>query len=118
MGHWIKILADETIDKKTVLYEGRVAGHVVSFEWSGKREVGYWIGKEYWGKGIATQALSEFLPLVWERPLYAWVAKHNLASIRVLQKCGFTIADEDSGSYDGSGEEVEGYILTLAEKEK
>ncbi len=118
VAHWIKVLADESIAKKTILYDGVVAGHVVGFEWSGKREVGYWIGKEYWGKGVATQALSDFLLHIKERPLYAWVAKHNVASIRVLQKCGFTVAGEDSGSSDVSDEEVEGYILILREKEK
>jgi len=115
MAHWIGVLSDESITKKTILLNGQVAGHVVSFVWSGKREVGYWIGKEFWGKGIATQALSEFLRHVKERPLYARVAKHNIASLRVLEKCGFTITGEDSGSSDAPGEEGEGFILTLAQ---
>lgn len=51
--------------------------------------VGYWIAKEHWGKGIATQMLSQFLRIVPDRPLHAHVAKHNLGSIRVLEKCGF-----------------------------
>ncbi len=58
--------------------------------------MGYWLGREYWGKGIATRALSLFLDQVTARPLYAYVAKHNLASIRVLQKCGFTITSEEA----------------------
>ncbi len=44
MAHWAKILADESVTKKTVLFDGRVAGNVVSFENSGEREVGYWMG--------------------------------------------------------------------------
>ena len=43
-----------------------------------------------WGRGIASEALAEFLHLEQSRPLYAGVAPHNIASIRVLQKCGFT----------------------------
>jgi RimJ/RimL family protein N-acetyltransferase len=59
--HWTKILADETVIKRTVLFNGRVAGNVVSFEQECEQEVGYWIGREYWGKGVATEALSQFL---------------------------------------------------------
>jgi RimJ/RimL family protein N-acetyltransferase len=108
MEHWAKILGDETVITKTILFDGRVAGNVVSWQQSGEREVGYWIGKEYWGKGIATQALSEFLGHVTARPLYAHVAKHNVASIRVLEKCGFTISGEGA-----PGEEAEELVLIL-----
>ena len=69
----------------------------MSFEQSGEPQVGYWIGKEYWGKGVATRALWEFLGHVKARPLYAHVAKHNIASARVLEKCGFTICGKDKG---------------------
>jgi RimJ/RimL family protein N-acetyltransferase len=92
-AHWAKILADETGLKKTVVVDGQAAGHLVSFVRDGKREVGYWLDRAFWGRGIATQALSAFLQLERRRPLYAGVAKHNLASIRVLEKCGFTLPD-------------------------
>lgn len=117
MSHWIRILADATIIKKTILVDGYVAGNVVSFGHFGKREVGYWLGRQYWGKGVATRALSEFLGHVKERPLYARVAKYNIASIRVLEKCGFTISGEDRGGSDASGEEVEEFILVLRANE-
>lgn len=100
VAHWTKILADETVTKKTILFGGRVAGNVVSFENSGEREVGYWIGSEYWGKGVATEALSQFLGHAEaRRPLHAAVAKHNVGSIRVLEKCSFTIVGEEDGEY-------------------
>src|ERR1051325_8663729 len=54
MLHWAKILADETVTTKTILVDGQVAGNLVSWEQSGDRDVGYWVGKEYWGRGIAT----------------------------------------------------------------
>jgi RimJ/RimL family protein N-acetyltransferase len=112
-AHWTKILGDETITKKTILFDGHVAGNIVSFEQGGKPQVGYWIGKEYWGKGIATKALSKFLGYVEARPLYAHVAKLNIASIRVLEKCGFKICGEDKGFSNAGGEEVEEFILKL-----
>lgn len=103
--HWAKILADDASLIKTVVVDGQVAGNVLSFTRDGKREVGYWIDREYWGRGVATAALSAFLRLEQTRPLYAGVAKHNVASLRVLQKCRFTFlrsADEESEDGDDS----------------
>ena len=88
--HWAKLLADEKNLAKTILVGDEVAGHIGSWTSDGKREIGYWIDRALWGRGIATEALSAFLRLEQTRPLYAGVAKHNTASIRVLQKCGFT----------------------------
>lgn len=105
MAHWARIMADESNILKTILEGDRVTGNIVSWEHDGRREVGYWLGREFWGKGIATRALSLFLEQVTARPLYAHVIKHNRASIRVLQKCGFTLIGEE-------GDEV---ILILRE---
>ena len=112
--HWAKIRADESILIKTILYNGQVAGSVTTFVQFGEREVSYWLGREFWGKGIATQALTEFLRYVDERPLYARAAKDNIASIRVLQKCGFVIVGEDKGFANARGQEIEEYILELS----
>ena len=98
LAHWAKILADGNVTKKTILFDRRVAGSVVSFENHGEREVGYWIGREYWGRGVATEALSQFLRCEEaRRPLCAVVAEHNVASIRVLKKHGFTIVGGEDG---------------------
>jgi RimJ/RimL family protein N-acetyltransferase len=67
----------------------------MSFEMEGKREVGYWVGREYWGKGIATKALKKFLEYEKRRPLYGYVAIHNKGSRRVLEKCGFEFYAEE-----------------------
>jgi len=88
-AHWRKILADDSVIKKTIVHEGEVAGNLGSWEQDGRRLVGYWIGREFWGKGLATRALAEFVDLVSDRPLHAWVATSNVGSIRVLEKCGF-----------------------------
>jgi RimJ/RimL family protein N-acetyltransferase len=105
MEHWhVKILGDPTVEKRAIVYAGEVVGHIGCFDRDGKREIGYWIAREHWGKGIATEAVSRFLAQVAERPLYAGVAKHNLASLRVLEKCGFTIVEE---------EEPDGVLLVL-----
>ena len=93
--HWAKILADESCLKKTIVADGKVVGNIGSWTSDGKREIGYWIDRALWGRGIGTEALSEFLRLEQTRPLHAGVAKHNTASLRVLQKCGFTVLGPD-----------------------
>ena len=55
------------------------------------------MGREFWGRGLATGALSELAVEIPERPLHAWVAASNVGSIRVLEKCGF--------ARDGFGED-------------
>ena len=112
MAHWANVLADDSVVKKTVLVDGRVAGNVVCFDQNGKRLVGYWIGKEFWGRGIATAALSEFLHQTAVRPLFAHVAKRNPGSIRVLEKCGFTVVGEDT--VVNGAEQVEEYVFELS----
>lgn len=113
-AHWKKILADPTIIKQTIIFEDQVAGNIVSFEVSSEREVGYWIGKEFWGQGIATRALAAFLGLVKARPLFAHVAKHNIGSRRVLEKCGFAICGVDRWASVPGGDTVEEYIMKLS----
>ena len=115
MAHWTRILGDATITTRTILIEGQVAGSVSSYEeTAGHPEVTYWLGKPYWGKGIATAALRAFLAQVTTRPIYARVAKDNRASLRVLEKCGFTIIDEDKGFANARGQEIEEWLLQLS----
>ena len=95
--HWAKILADEGSLIRTVLADGEVAGHVLSFERDGRREVGYWIGRDHWGRGVATAALVAFLGEETARPLHAGVLPANAGSLRVLEKCGFAVVGEDDG---------------------
>ena len=115
MAHWTRILGDATTTNRTILIQGQVAGSVSSYEeTAGHPEVTYWLGKPYWGKGIATAALRALLAQVTARPIYARVAKDNRASLRVLEKCGFTIIDEDKGFANARGQEIEEWLLQLS----
>lgn len=114
MVHWKKILADDSVLKRTILLDGEVAGNVICFERSGKSLVGYWLGRRFWGQGVASRAVSEFVSLIPARPLHAYVAKHNAASIRVLEKCGFVVSGEAFGEAPTGGEPVEEFIYTLS----
>jgi RimJ/RimL family protein N-acetyltransferase len=92
-AHWRKVLADETALVRTVEADGVNAGHIVSFlrDGVGDREIGYWLDRSVWGRGVATAALAAFLVEETRRPLIAGVATHNTGSLRVLEKCGFTV---------------------------
>lgn len=113
LAHWSKTMADDSVVLKTILFDRNVAGNMVCFDQLGEREVGYWLGREYWGKGIATRALRQFLEQIQTRPLYAHVAKQNIASRRVLEKCGFSISGEDRFFSQILGNDIEEYILIL-----
>jgi RimJ/RimL family protein N-acetyltransferase len=88
-AHWAKVLGNDTMITRTVVADGAVAGNMGSWPDDGQQLLGYWIGREWWGRGVATQALALFVDEIPVRPLYAYVATHNAGSIRVLEKCGF-----------------------------
>lgn len=116
--HWTKVIRNRLILKKTVLHNGKVAGYVVSFYRTGtgkpkRREIGYWIAREYWGKGLASEGLRLLLEDHNTRPLYARVAKTNPASLRVAEKCGFKIVREAAYKNE-AGKDVEEFILKLS----
>lgn len=112
-AHWARILGDDTIPIKTILVNDRVAGSVLSYVQGGEREVSYWLGKKFWGQGIATQALAMYLEFIQGRPIYARAARDNLGSIRVLEKNGFKLFGIDKGFANSRGEEIEEYIFKL-----
>ena len=115
LAHWSKIMADPTTVNKSILYQGQVVGNVAKFIMFDEPSVAYGLGREYWGQGLATEALRQFLQdVVTTRPLFARAAKDNIGSVRVLQKCGFVIIGEDKGFANARGEEIEEYILQLA----
>jgi RimJ/RimL family protein N-acetyltransferase len=97
-AHWARLLADPSVVLRTVLADGEVAGSALCFVRDGQRQVGYWIAREHWGRGIATCALGLLLEEVAERPLHARVAAGNGASRRVLERCGFALVAEEGGA--------------------
>jgi RimJ/RimL family protein N-acetyltransferase len=115
-AHWKKILNSPQNINRTIVAGGHVAGHVACYPDGEHLEVTYWLGREFWGRGLATQALQQMLKLVAERPVFARAAADNPGSLKVLQKCGFKITGKDSGFANGRGEQTEEYLLRLASK--
>ena len=110
---WARLRSDSSTTNRVIEIDSRVVGHIASFDLEGQREVTYWIGREDWGRGIATRALQEFLQLEATRPLYGRAASDNAASIRVLTKCGFLLVGEGRGFAYGRGEETDEVVLRL-----
>lgn len=113
-AHWRKIRGLESVLISTIEVEGEVAGNIASFHRGEEREVTYWIGRAYWGRGVATCALELFLATEPTRPIFGRVAKDHLASGRVLEKCGFRFAREDRGYAEARGEEIDERVFRLA----
>jgi RimJ/RimL family protein N-acetyltransferase len=112
-AYWARITADPKVLIRTIEVDGVAVGSVCSFPDFGDPEVSYWIDRARWGRGIATAALREFLPLVRERPLFARAASDNLGSRRVLEKCGFREVSRETNFAEGRGVEVEETVFRL-----
>ncbi|MBZ0264304.1 GNAT family N-acetyltransferase [bacterium] len=114
-AHWNKIRNLESVIIRTILCDDEIAGSVLKFDMEDEPEVSYWIGKSFWGKGIATAGLKLFLEELTIRPLFARVAFDNIGSRRVLEKCGFIYHDKSRYFSNARGLEIEEHIYTLSE---
>jgi RimJ/RimL family protein N-acetyltransferase len=129
-ARWMRILADPAILVRAIEVDADAAGGDPD-QGSGGRpvlagsillwrdpdlpgpEVSYWLGRPFWGRGIATRALRLFLSEVAIRPLFGRAAADNAGSIRVLEHCGFVRSGEDHGWSDALGRTVPEVILRL-----
>lgn len=112
-AHMARVRGTPGVTLRAVTEDGRLVGSVGSFVFEGETEVTYWIDRRRWGRGIATRALELLLELVPTRPLYARAASDNAASLRVLQKAGFTVVGTGTAFAAGRGRETEEKILRL-----
>ena len=113
-AHWAQIRQDPAIVARTVVGEnGEIVGNAAVYGPPEEREVTYWIGREYWGRGAATAALRGLLGVVAERPLRGRAAADNGASLRVLEKCGFVVTGRERGFANARGEEIDEVVLIL-----
>lgn len=110
-ARWRRVLADPAVTVLTVSVEGQPVGQVLHFAAEGRREVSYWIAREHWGRGYATQALRLLLDELTERPAYARAAQDNAGSLAVLRRNGFDVIGVDAGWAAGRGEVVAEYLL-------
>lgn len=112
---YLKFLNDPTINMRTIKRENEIVGSVSKFVMDNKAEITYWIHKKFWGQGIATTALKDFLTLEQTRPIFGRVAFDNFRSQKVLEKCGFLKMGTDKGFANARQTEIEEYIYKLAD---
>lgn len=107
-------LSDPAKTTRTILVNGIIAGSVSKYVMQGDAEITYWIDKQFWGQGIATKALTEFLKIETTRPIYGRTAFDNVGSQRVLEKCGFVKVGTDRGFANARHAEIEEFVFILA----
>lgn len=111
---YTKLLDEPTVHMQTLMLAGVVIGSISKFEIEGDAEITYWVDKRFWGKGIATAALHQFLKMEPMRPISGRVAFDNIGSQRVLQSSGFVRIGEDKGFASARQEEIVEYIYQLS----
>ncbi|MBP6657238.1 MAG: GNAT family N-acetyltransferase [Bacteroidia bacterium] len=110
-----KYLTDPSINMLTIKVNNIVVGSISKFVMENEPEITYWIDRKFWGRGIASNALKEFLKIETIRPIHARVAFDNLGSQKVLEKCGFVKIGKDKGFANERQSEIEEYIYILSE---
>ncbi len=108
-----KLLDDPTVNNQTICIDNIIVGSIAKFLMAGDTEITYWIDRKYWGQGIATKALKEFLEIVTIRPIFGRVAFDNFGSQKVLEKCGFLKIGSDKGFANARQKEIEEFIYKL-----
>ena len=111
---YAKHIADPTINMQTIKVDGEIVGSIAKFMLHGEAGITYWIDKKFWGHGIATTALRDFLKNEPARPIYGGVAFDNYGSQKVLEKCGFVKTGTDKGFANARQAEIEEYIYKLS----
>jgi [ribosomal protein S5]-alanine N-acetyltransferase len=108
-----KLIADPTVNIQTILFDNIIVGSIAKFVMEGDTEITYWIDRNYWGQGIATKALKEFLSIETSRPIFGRVAFDNFGSQKILEKCGFVKIGADKGFANARQTEIEEFIYKL-----
>ncbi len=108
-----KHIADPNINMRTINFKDQIVGSIAKFVLEDEPEITYWIDRKFWGQGIATSALNEFLKMEQIRPIHGRVAFDNFGSQKVLEKCGFVKIGKDKGFANARQVEIEEYIYKL-----
>jgi RimJ/RimL family protein N-acetyltransferase len=110
-----KLLNDPTVNNQTITIDNTIVGSIAKFVMQGDTEITYWIDRKFWGQGIASNSLKEFLEIEPARPIHGRVAFDNFGSQKVLEKCGFIKIGTDKGFASARQTEIEELIYRLVE---
>jgi len=80
-------------------------------------EIGYWLGEEYWGRGIVSEAVRSLTDYAFATfdlcRVYAGVFEWNPASMRVLEKAGYEFECRLKKSVTKDGETIDELIYAV-----
>jgi RimJ/RimL family protein N-acetyltransferase len=110
---WTRLLSDPSIHLQTIRCGDRIVGSVGKWEMEGAAQITYWLDRKFWGQGIASSALRQFLDLETRRPLFGRVISDNIASQRVMEKCGFERYETERAFANARQQEVEEFVYRL-----
>lgn len=123
---WIKMVME---NKKDVIYAIEVNGeacggiglHAGVDVYRFNAEIGYWLSEQHWGKGIVTESVQLMVKLGFENyswtRMYAGIFSSNLASMKVLEKCGFNQEAAFKKSVKKQGVYLDEYIFSLLKED-
>lgn len=114
INKYTKLLVDPTVSNQTIVIDNNIVGSIAKFMIEGDTEITYWIDRNFWGQGIATIALKQFLNTETTRPIFGRVAFDNFGSQKVLEKCGFLKIGSDRGFANARQTEIEEFIYKLS----
>lgn len=112
-AHLRRLRTTPTIRLRAISADGVLAGTIASFEVNGDTEITYWLGRSFWGRGIATAAVGLFLETLPVRPVLARAASDNAGSLAVLRRSGFRTLGTEIAYANQRGEEIEETLLRL-----
>ena len=120
---WIAaVLAKKPICNYAITVDGKLAGAIgiVPQEDVSRcsAELGYWVGEPFWNQGVATLAIMQIVPLAWKSNpaltrIFASVFDFNKASMRALEKSGFTLESVRKKAVIKNGVVGDDYIWVL-----
>ncbi len=113
INKYSKLLDDPTVNNQTIILDNTIVGSIAKFVIQGDTEITYWIDRKFWGQGIATTALSDFLKIEQARRIFGRVAFDNFGSQKVLEECGFDKVGSDKGFANARQTEIEEFIYKL-----
>ena len=113
IAKWTRLITEGKVYAYVIIVNDEIVGTVGSWQMGDEWQITYWVDKPYWGRGIATAALKEFLKLFTPRPLYGRAAFDNMGSITVMEKCGFRHVGNDMHYSHARREEIEEMIFKL-----
>lgn len=113
IAKFTRLLADPTVNNQTIMAGTAIVGSIAKFIMEGDAEITYWIDKPFWGKGVATKALKDFLAIETTRPIFGRVAFDNPGLQKVLENCGFIKIGTDKGFANARQMEIEEFIYRL-----